>query len=406
LIPLIWIIVIKFEWFIPCLRTYNVATLLNRLQEGINPMKPTTLFALIAALFTTFATFQAAHAEVSRQDDLVAQGKYIATIAGCTSCHTPLKAEYQNPQSLSLEQIQALAFNEVEAQDKEKYLAGGRLFDLGPAGQVFTVNITPDEETGIGAWSDDQMKLAIKTGIDNEGKLLFPVMPYHVYSGMADADLEAVIAYLKSVEAVSNQVPERTVSTEGMPSPPFLSGIVAPDASDPTARGAYLVNSVMGCTDCHTPIDPATGAPQLDKYLAGRQPYEGPWGIVYGGNITPDDETGLGAWTDDEVKRAILSGVGKDGRRLILMPWFAYSSLTAEDADAVVSYLQNGLAAVNNAIPAASLNEGFLVMAPEAVNQPSAGNEAALSPIMILVIGIGIILLVSLAAYYFRQQSA
>jgi len=367
-------------------------------------MKPTSLLALIVALFTAFATFQAANAEVSQQDDLIAQGKYLSTIAGCTSCHTPLKAEYQNPQSLTLAQIQTIAFNEAEAQDTEKLLAGGRLFDLGPAGQVFTLNITPDEETGIGAWSDDQLKLAIKTGIDNEGKLLFPVMPYHVYNSMADADLEAVIAYMKSVNAVSNEAPERTVSTEGMPSPPFQTGIVAPDATDPAARGAYLVNSVMGCTDCHTPVDPATGAPQLDKYLAGRQPYEGPWGVVYGGNITPDEETGIGSWTEDEIKRALIAGVGKDGRRLILMPWFAYSTLTAEDADAVVFFLKNGLPAVKNEIPAASLNEGFLVMAPEAQDQPSAGKEAVLSPVMVIVVGVGLILLVSLIAYFFRRQ--
>ena len=369
-------------------------------------MKPITLFAFIFAFFVTFATFQIASAGASQQDDLIAQGKYIATIAGCTSCHTPLKAEYQNPQSLTLEQIQTIALNEAEAHDTEKLLAGGRLFDLGPAGMVFTKNISPDEETGIGSWSEDQMKLAIKTGVDNEGKLLFPVMPYHVYNGMADADLEAVVAYLQSVKAVENKVPERTASTEGMPSPPFQTGIVAPGASDQAARGAYLVNSVMGCTGCHTPVDPATGAPQLDKYLAGRQPYEGPWGIVYGGNITPDEETGIGSWTEDEIKRALLAGVGKDGRRLILMPWFAYSSLTTEDADAVVFFLKNGLPAVKNEIPAASLNEGFLVMAPQAQDQPSAGKEAVLSPVMVVVVGVGLILLVSLIAYFFRRQPA
>ena len=257
-----------------------------------------SLAFLFAGLFIlTIVT--SASASPSQQDDLVAQGKYIATIAGCTSCHTPLKAEYQNPQTLTLEQIQTIAFNETQATEQSKLMAGGRPFDLGPAGIVFTRNITPDVETGIGAWTDDQIKIAIKTGIDNKGKLLFPVMPYHVYNGMADADLEAVVAYLHSVGAVNNPVPDRTVSTEGMPSPPYHTGITAPDASDQGARGAYLVNSVMGCTDCHTPVDPATGAPQIDKYLAGRQPYEGPWGIVYGGNITPDDETGIGTWTNE-----------------------------------------------------------------------------------------------------------
>lgn len=363
-----------------------------------------SLAFLFAGLFIlTIVT--SASASPSQQDDLVAQGKYIATIAGCTSCHTPLKAEYQNPQTLTLEQIQTIAFNETQATEQSKLMAGGRPFDLGPAGIVFTRNITPDVETGIGAWTDDQIKIAIKTGIDNKGKLLFPVMPYHVYNGMADADLEAVVAYLHSVGAVNNPVPDRTVSTEGMPSPPYQTGITAPDASDQGERGAYLVNSVMGCTDCHTPVDPTTGAPQMDKYLAGRQPYEGPWGIVYGGNITPDDETGIGTWTDEEVKRAILTGVGKDGRRLILMPWFAYSAMTTEDADAVVFYLRNVLPAVSNEVPAASLNEGFMVMAPEAQTQ-SPSQDLAASPIILVVVGIGVILAVSFIAYFSRRKSS
>lgn len=367
-------------------------------------MKFINLLSFVVALLLMLAPVQVVNAEPSRQDDIIAQGKYIASIAGCTSCHTPLKAEYGNPQSLTLEQIQTIAFNDLEASDQDKLMGGGRAFDLGPAGVIFTRNITPDEETGIGTWSNDQIKIAIKTGIDNEGKLLFPVMPYHVYNSMADTDVEAVVAYLRSVNAVNNPVPEPTVSTEGMPSPPYQTGILAPDASDPAARGAYLVNSVIGCTDCHTPVDPTTGAPQMDKYLAGRQPYEGPWGIVYGGNITPDEETGIGSWTDEEVKRAIVSGVGKDGRRLILMPWYAYANLTAEDANAVVYYLKNVLPAVKNQIPAAALNEGFLVMAPEAEKQPSAGN-VPISPVIIAVVGLAIILLVSFIASYARRRS-
>jgi mono/diheme cytochrome c family protein len=357
-------------------------------------------FILIMASATT-----SAQASGEFQDDLVTHGKYIATIAGCVTCHTPLKEEYQNPQSLSLEQIQTLAFNDLEASDQTKLLAGGRLFDLGPAGLLFTRNITPDEETGIGAWTEDQIKLAIKTGISADGKMLFPVMPYHVYNGMADADVEAVIAYLQSVEAVNNPVPEKTVSTEGLPVLPYQTGVVAPNVSDKAARGAYLVNNVMGCTDCHTPVDPATGAPLMDKYLAGRQPYEGPWGIVYGGNITPHEETGIGSWTEEEIKRALVAGIGKDGRRLILMPWYTYAALTPEDADAVVYYLKNELPAVDNRVPAASLNPGFTVMASE-VQEPESTENVGLSPSILIIIALGIVLLVSFAAYFLRRKSA
>ncbi|MBK9927270.1 MAG: hypothetical protein IPP66_18530 [Anaerolineales bacterium] len=368
--------------------------------------KLTSLSLVFVSVFLfTMGFASVAGASNNPQGDQVAHGKYIATIAGCTSCHTPYKADYQkHPQELTLEQIRTIAFDDHLATDQDKLLAGGRPFDLGPAGILFTRNITPDKETGIGGWSDEQVKIAVKTGIDNKGNVLFPVMPYHVYSGMADTDLDAVIAYLHSVNAISNPIPERTVPTEGMPTPPYQAGIVAPEASDKAARGAYLVNSVMGCTDCHTPVDPATGAPILDKYLAGRQPYEGPWGIVYGGNITPDKETGIGKWTDEEVKRALISGTGRDGRRLILMPWYVYTSLTAEDADAVVYYLKNGLPAVSNKIPAASLKPEFNVMAPSTQEQSSVKNEP-LSPVLILVAGLAVILLVSLVGLFLRKKS-
>lgn len=363
------------------------------------------ILAFVFSFLFILAIASSVGASNQYQSDTIEHGKYIATIAGCTDCHTPLKPEYQDPTKLNFDQLKVLSFNGAAAADETRLLAGGRAFDLGPIGILLTRNITPDEETGLGSWTDEQIKLAVKTGVDKNGKVLFPVMPYHVYNGMADADVDAVVAYLRSVNAVNNPVPDRTISTEGFPTPPYQTGIVAPGPSDQAARGAYLVNSVMGCTDCHTPVDPTTGAPQMDKYLAGRQPYEGPWGIVYGGNITPDDETGIGTWSEEEVQRAVIAGVGKDGRRLILMPWFAYSALTAEDAEAVAYYLKNVLPAVKNEIPAASLNEGFEEMAPEAQNQLPAGNNA-LSPAVLVIAGVAVILLVSVGVALLRRRSA
>jgi len=362
------------------------------------------LLAFVLSFIFILVIATSAGASNPYQDDTLEHGNYIVSIAGCGDCHTPLKAEYQDPTKLTLDQLKVMSFNAGAALDEDKRFSGGRAFDLGPAGILFTRNITPDKETGIGSWSDEQVKLAVKTGISADGKVLFPVMPYHVYNTMADADLDAAIAYLRSVNAVSNKVPDRTISTEGFPTPPYQTGIVAPDPSDKAARGAYLVNSVMGCTDCHTPVDPTTGAPQMDKYLAGRQPYEGPWGIVYGGNITPDDETGLGTWSEEEIKRAITTGVSRDGRRLILMPWFVYSALTSEDADTVAYYLKNVLPAVKNEIPTAALNEGFEEMAPEAQNQLPAAS-GALSPVILVVAGVAVILLVSLGVAFLRRRS-
>ena len=363
------------------------------------------LAALITVLF--FAARPAQASSNTQSDDPVACGEYLANIGGCTFCHTPDKAEYQNPQTLTLEQIQVIAFNGNQALDEEKFMAGGRVFDLGPAGVVVSRNITQDEETGIGAWTDEQIKLAIKTGVSADGEILFPVMPYHVYNGMADSDLDAIVAYLRTVPAVNNQVAETTVSKEGLTAIPYQSGIQLPDSNDQSAQGAYLVNYVMGCTDCHTPVDPNTGAPQMDKYLAGRQPYEGPWGIIYAGNVTPDEETGIGTWTNEEIKRALVSGLSKDGRRLILMPWYSYSVLNASDADAVVHFLKNDLPAVNNAIPAPSLNPEFMVIVPqEDASTESVETPITLtSPLVLIISAVAILGLVTLGMYALRRRN-
>jgi mono/diheme cytochrome c family protein len=363
-----------------------------------------TSMAMILSLIVLMAFATSVGATDKYQDGTIEHGKYIATIAGCTDCHTPFKPEYQDPTKWTPEQVKTIAFNAGNALDEEKLLSGGRAFDLGPIGVLLTRNLTPDMETGLGSWSDDDIRLAAKTGVEKGGRILFPVMPYHVYNGMADADFDAVIAYLRSVKAINNPIPESTISTEGFPSLPLQTGIIAPDPSDKAARGAYLVNSIMGCTDCHTPVDPTTGAPIMEKYLAGRQPYEGPWGIVYGGNITPDEETGIGTWTEEELERAVMTGVRKDGRRLILMPWFVYSALKPEDADAVAYYLKNVLTAVKNEIPAPSLNPGFEEMAPVEEFQAADG-RGGLSPVILVVAGIAVILLVSIAAAVMRRKS-
>lgn len=358
--------------------------------------------AFILAFVGLTSLSQSAVAGNNLQDDILSHGRYIATIAGCTSCHTPDKFEYQNPKTLTLEQIQTIAFDGGSAIDTEKFIAGGRLFDLGPGGVVYTRNLTPDNTTGIGKWTEEQIKIAIKTSLSADGKTLFPVMPYHVYNGMADADLTAVVTFLRSVNAVSNKVPTDTVKTDGLPTLPYTQGITAPDPSDKAARGAYLVNSVMGCTDCHTPLDPASGAPIIEKYLAGGQPYEGPWGIVYGGNITPDPKTGIGDWTEEQIKSTMVSGIRKDGRRLILMPWYAYQSLSPEDINAVAFYLKNGLPAVTNEVPAASLNPDFIVMDPASI--PTEDKSTG-SFIKWVIIGILVLLLGATGIFFYRRRN-
>lgn len=122
--------------------------------------------------------------------------------------------------------------------------------------------------------------------------------------------------------------------------------MTADTSAEGTARGEYLVTSVMGCADCHS------SAPG-ERDLAGR--YEaieqGPMRVGFATpNLTPDEQTGLGAWTDAEIARAIREGISRDGRALVVMPSFNYHALSDVDTAAIIGYLRS-IEAVENEIP-------------------------------------------------------
>lgn len=299
-----------------------------------------------------------ANAQTPQTDeDLIAQGQYLAIISNCRTCHTPFEEKYTTSSELS--DLQTLSLREVEALDTERAFAGGRPFDLGPQGVVISSNLTSDEATGLGAWTDEEIERSLRTGISRDGRQMHPIMPYFTYANMSTQDMTALIAFLRTLEPLENEIP---VSNLGLPNfalPMPSEEIGTPDGSDLAARGQYLLTGVIACTDCHTPLNPETGEPDFSKYFGGGQPFEGPWGIVYGANITPHPESGIGEWSSEDYYRAIASGVRPDGRRLVLMPWQDYATLTTTDLEAVVNFLQNGLEAVDNEIPAPALNEGF-----------------------------------------------
>ena len=310
-----------------------------------------------------------ATAEMTDEEALLERGHYLINIGGCISCHTPPKEEYADFASLSLEQaidISLFALDTLDVENRE--LAGGRAFDLGPMGVILSRNITPDVETGIGAWTDEEIEAAIRIGVSSDGYRLFPIMPYRNFYSLSEYDMDAIIAYLRSLPPVVNEVPRIGPSGEGIAPDLVLSDDVlstaAPDSSDPVALGAYLVNTVMSCADCHTPIDETTGAPIFDQWLAGGQPWEGPWGIVYGGNITPHEVTGIGSWSDEDIARAVREGVRIDGRRLVLMPWEDYELTSDDDIAAIVAYLRS-IPAVDNEIPAPAIEEAFQIYEEE-----------------------------------------
>ncbi len=220
-------------------------------------------------------------------------------------------------------------------------LAGGNPIEEPGAFVARPPNITPDPETGIGAWTDAQLAKAIREGIRPDGSLIGPPMPFEVYNRLSDSDVAAIIAYLHTVKPVHNAVPKSEYRIPLPPAygPPVGSVRDVPRA-DKVAYGAYLAGPLGHCIVCHTPM--VAGRPDFEHQLgAGGVEFHGPWGVSVSRNITPDPESGIGAWSDAEIKRAITEGVSRDGRRLEPPMAFAwYRNISEADLDAIVAYLR------------------------------------------------------------------
>lgn len=249
------------------------------------------------------------------------RGAYLVkTIAACGNCHTAKGGP--------------MAANE---------LAGGFPIKEGPIDTV-TPNLTPDRETGIGGWTDRELTVAIRDGKRPDGTLIGPPMPYDMYRHLSDSDTNAMIAYLRTLKPVRNETPK---SVYGMPLPPAygppVGSVPDVDRSDKVAYGAYLAGPVGHCMECHTTMSQQPGRRDYDNMLgAGGFTFEGPWGESVAANITPDKETGIGNWTDDQIKSAITDGVRPDGTMLRPpMAFSSYKGIRNEDLDAIVAYLRS-----------------------------------------------------------------
>ncbi|MFN8643311.1 MAG: cytochrome c [Candidatus Binatia bacterium] len=190
--------------------------------------------------------------------------------------------------------------------------SGGREIQT-PFGTFYGTNITPDRETGIGDWSDEEIVAAIREGSARGKGVEAPVMPYYQYAGMSDADVRALVAYLRTLPPVRRANREADVS---LPFPRlayrawrllFAPRVAAPaeTPTEPLARGRYLTDHVAICGDCHTPRN-RLGALDQSMYLAGTP--NGPDGKSVP-NITSDAETGLGKWRESAFVDVLDSGM-------------------------------------------------------------------------------------------------
>lgn len=251
-------------------------------------------------------------------ETLLERGTYLMRgVVACGNCHTPKGGP--------------LAGREM---------AGGFKFDEKPF-TAYASNITPDRETGIGGWTDAQIVAAIRDGKRPDGSLIGPPMPTEMYRDLSDRDAQAIVAYLRTVKPVRNAVPKSVYRIALPPAwgPPVVS-VPEPDRSDRIAYGRYLA-SAGHCMECHTPM--AKGRRQYDTMMgAGGFEIEGPWGISISANLTPDPETGLGRWTDAQIKAAITTGVRPDDTRLTPpMAFDFYRTIDDRDLDALVAYLRS-----------------------------------------------------------------
>jgi len=246
------------------------------------------------------------------------RGRYLMqSIVACGNCHTP-----QGPNG------------PLPGME----LAGGLKIE----DKVFVAygsNITPDKETGIGKWTDAQIITAIREGKRPDGSIIGPPMPIGMYRGMSDNDVRAIVAYLRSVKPVKNQVQKSEYKILLPPSyGPPVGKVADVSARDKIAYGRYLSGPAGHCIECHSPAGPQ-GAPDVANNLgAGGFIFYGPWGTSVSSNITP---TGLGKYTDADLKKVISTGVRPDGSRLkppVGVPY--YAKLKATDLDALVAYLR------------------------------------------------------------------
>ena len=319
-------------------------------------------------------------------DGKVAHGEYLVRTGGCHDCHTPWKMGDNGPEPDMTRSLSGhpagLAVSDPPGLQAPWIGAASATMTSwsGPWGRSFTANLTPDVETGLGGWTERQFIDTMRNGRHlGDGRPLLPPMPWPAFRQFADDDLAAVFAYLRTVPAIRNKVPEPVAPAgAAMPEPTALPPVtltLAPSHADPVARGRYLVTA-KGCGDCHTPMKMGPSGPEYDESRAlsgfdarGAVPpmppvagvgevyplepaYAGAWGMSFAANLTPDPETGLGAWTEQQFIDTLRNGRHQGRGRQLLppMPWSVFGQMSDADLKAMFAYLKT-VTPVKNKVP-------------------------------------------------------
>lgn len=258
-----------------------------------------------------------------RAETLVERGEYLVNaIMACDNCHTP-----RTPEGLDM---------------SRKFAGGSIVFDE-PSFRVKGPNISQHPEAGIGAWTDGEIARALTEGIRPDGSRLAPVMPTDFYRVLTDHDVAAIVAYLRTIEPQPDVsvLPEYHAEMPAIEVPGADAAMTEAELDDPLVRGFYIA-SAAHCMECHA--RGADGRHDLTSNLGGGgHLMKGPWGEVVVPNITSHPEAGIGAWTDEEIGRALTEAVGRDGHAFAMPMARAryFSRMTDQDLDALVAYIRS-----------------------------------------------------------------
>jgi mono/diheme cytochrome c family protein len=271
-------------------------------------------------LLTTLVVLGCMIAGAAYAETPLERGSYLVnTIMTCGNCHSP-----KGPPAA------------VAGKD----FSGGLSWDEPPF-KVTAPNITQDKETGIGTWTDADIKKLLRTGVRPNGISIAPIMPTGFYGIITDSDMNAIVAYLRTVKPVRNKVPDPIYR---MPAPrqifpgaekPYTQALLR----DKLKRGFYLA-TIGHCMECHTPMEKGVHNWAADLGRGGFK-FPGPWGVSVSRNITSSKSKGIGSWTDAEIKRAITEGIDKDGNKLSPPMGFQYyAHMTDGDLDTLIAWLR------------------------------------------------------------------
>ncbi len=292
-------------------------------------------------LLSTYPAVPAAdRVQVASTPESIARGKYLFDhVAICVDCH-------------SARDFTHFAGPVVRGTDGK----GGEAFtrEMGLPGTFYARNITP---AALGEWTDGEIVRALTAGVNQRGEALFPLMPYLNYGALDREDIDAIVAYMRTLTPIANHVPTRSLDfpmhlvIRTIPRPATFSPRPAP--SDRVEYGAYLTR-MASCADCHTPA--VQGQPKPGMDFAGGTDFKTSWGtIIRPANITPDADTGIGTWTEAQFIEKFKAfetapdPVLTESERMdnTFMPWREYAGMTRDDLGAIYAFLRTQRPVVN-----------------------------------------------------------